>query len=111
LLSNTRDSNILDNEPDLESDSNMYTACLITYNDQNQKKALQFLQKWKKKGISLIIKENFKGQDNLQKNCFAIYIEPENNKEKLTALIETIRKEENLPPITIELYSSEEKRI
>lgn len=87
-----------------------FTARLIGYPISHKQNALRFVEKWKKRGINLFIKEygNSKSKD---KQWVQVLMEPNENKAQVEFLVNIISEEEKLTHVVIELYSSEEKTI
>ncbi len=93
-----------------ETDSQLFTARLIGYPETHKKQAIQFTERWKKRGITLIIKE-YNTNKAKSKPWFQVILEPNNDKMQTELLANIISKEENLADVIVELYSSEEKTV
>ncbi len=93
-----------------ESPKRVFTARLIGYPILHKINALQFVEKWKKRGINLFIKEygNNKSKD---KRWVQVLMEPNEDKAQVEFLANIISEEEKLADVVVELYSSEEKTI
>jgi EAL domain-containing protein (putative c-di-GMP-specific phosphodiesterase class I) len=71
---------------------------------------VQFIEKWKKRGINLIIKE-YGTNKAKNKRWVQVLLEPNIDKIQAELLANIISKEENLADVIVELYSSEEKTV
>lgn len=94
-----------------ESAKKFFTARLVGYPMPHKPNALRFVEKWKKRGINLFIKEYGNNESKDNKRWVQVLMEPNEDKAQVEFLANIITQEERLTHVVVELYSPEEKTI